>query len=62
MGAIFEDVEGGHGSGAEAVDEEGFEFALGEVQADEGEGEDLEGGGTGAVGCGGEEEVEERVD
>ena len=62
MGAVFEDVEGGHGGGAEAVDEEGFEFALGEVKADEGEGEGLEGRGAGAVGCGGEEEVEERVD
>lgn len=61
MGAVFEDVEGGHGGGAEAVDEEGFELALGEVQADEGEGESLEGGGAEAIGCG-VEEVKERVD
>ena len=62
VGAVFEDVEGGHGGRAEAVDEEGFQFAFGEVEADEGEGEGLEGGGTGAVGCVGEDEVEERVD
>lgn len=41
VGAIFENVEGGHGGGTEAVDEEGFEFAFGEVQAYEGEGEGL---------------------
>ena len=62
MGAVFEDVEGGHGGGAEAVDEEGFEFAFEEVKAGEGEGEGLEGGGTGAVGGVGEDEVEEGVD
>lgn len=44
------------------MDEEGFEFALGEMGADEGEGEGLQVGGTGAVGRGGEDEVEERVD
>lgn len=63
MGAVFEDVEGGHGGGAEAVDEEGFELALGEMETDEGEGEGLKVGGAGAaVGCGREDEVEERVD
>lgn len=53
MGAVFEDVEGGHGGGAEAVDEEGFELAFGEVETYEGEGEGLEVGGAGAGGCGG---------
>lgn len=62
MGAVFEDVEGGHGGGAEAVDEEGFEFAFEEVQTGEGEGEGLEVGGSWAVGGVGEDEVEERVD
>ena len=61
MGAVFENVGGGHGGGAESVDEEGFEFAFEEVEDDEGEGEGLEGGGTGAGGCAGEYEVEERV-
>ena len=42
MDAVFEDVEGGHGGGAEAVDEEGFELAFGEVETYEGEGEGLE--------------------
>ena len=37
MGGVFENVEGGHCGGTEAVDEEGFEFALDEVQAYEGE-------------------------
>ena len=41
MSAVLEDVEGGHGGGAEAVDEEGFEFAFEEVEEDEGEGEGL---------------------
>ena len=41
MGAVFENVESGHGGGAEAVDEERFEFAFGEVEAYEGEGEGL---------------------
>lgn len=62
MGAVFENVEGGHGGGTEAVDEEGFELAFGEVETDEGEGEGLEVGGAGAVGCVREDEVEERVD
>lgn len=62
MGAVFEDVEGGHCGGAEAVDEEGFEFAFGEVQAGEGEGEGLEVGGSWVVGSVGEDEVEEGVD
>ena len=39
MGAVFANVEGGHGGGAETVDEEGFEFAFGEVKTDEDEGE-----------------------
>ncbi len=41
MGAVFENVKGGHGGRAEAVDEKGFEFAFGEVETDEGEGECL---------------------
>ena len=41
MGAVFEDVEGGHGGRAEAVDEEGFEFTFGEMETDECEGEGL---------------------
>ena len=41
MGAVFENVEGGHGGGAEAVNEQGFEFAFDEVETDEGEGEGL---------------------
>ena len=41
MGAVFENVEGGHRGGAEAVDEKGFEFAFGEVETDKREGEGL---------------------
>ena len=41
MGAVFENVEGGHSGRAKAVDEEGFKFAFGEVQAYQGEGESL---------------------
>ena len=41
MGAVFENVEGGHGGRAEAVDEKGLKFAFGEVETDEGEGECL---------------------
>lgn len=62
MGAVFEDVEGGHGGRAKAMDEKGFEFAFGEVGTDEAEGEGLQVGGTGAVGYGGENKVEQRVD
>ena len=62
MGAVFEDVERGHGGGAEAVDEEGFKFAFEEVEDDEGEGEGLEGGRAGGGGCSREDEVEEGVD
>jgi hypothetical protein len=64
VGGILKNVEGRHGGIAEAVDEEGFEFAFEEVEGDEGAGEGLEGRGSGAggfvdVGSG---EVEERVD
>lgn len=62
MGAVFEDVEGGHGGRAEAVDEKGFELTFDEVETDQGEGECLQVGRTGAAGCRGEDEVEERVD
>ena len=41
MGAVFENAEDGHGGGAEAVDEKGFEFAFGEMETDEDEGEGL---------------------
>ena len=41
MGAVFENVEGGHGGGAEAVDEEGFQFAFGEMETDKRKGEGL---------------------
>lgn len=34
MGAVFENVGDGHGGRAKAVDEEGFEFAFGEVETD----------------------------
>lgn len=61
MGAVFENVQGGHGGRAEAVDEKGLKFAFGEVETDEGERECLQVGGAGAVRCGGEDEVEERV-
>lgn len=53
MGAILENVGGGHGGRAKAMDEEGFEFAFSEVETDEGKGECLKVGGPGAVGCGG---------
>ena len=62
MGAVFEDVEDGHGGGAEAVDEEGFELAFEEVQTYEGQGEGLEVGGAGAGGGGGEDEIEGGMD
>jgi len=51
VSGILEDVEEGHGCVGEAVDEEGFEFALGEVQDDEDEGQELSGGGRGHVGA-----------
>jgi hypothetical protein len=49
VSGVLEDVEEGHGCIGEAVDEEGFEFALGEVQDDEDHGEELGGGGRGDV-------------
>ena len=49
MRAIFEDVEGGHGGCAEAVDEKRLELAFEEVQAYDGEGEGLQVGRSRAV-------------
>lgn len=43
VGGVLEDVEEGHGCEREAVDEEGFELALDEVQHDHPEGEGLQG-------------------
>lgn len=43
VAAILEDVEGGHGGIAEAVDEDGFEFAFEEVEGDHETGQCLEG-------------------
>ncbi|KFY01738.1 hypothetical protein V490_00783 [Pseudogymnoascus sp. VKM F-3557] len=40
---VPQDVGGGHGGGGEAVEEDGFELALDEVQDDEGEGDGLHG-------------------
>ena len=63
MGGVLEDVKDGHGGGAEAVDEEGFELALGEVDHDEDQRERLEVGCATACGAGvGEVEVEEGMD
>ena len=62
MGAVLEDVAHRHGGRAEAVDEQGFEFAFEEVESYEGEGEGLEVGWSGAVGEVGEDGVEEGVD
>jgi len=64
VGGVLEDVARGHGGVAEAVDEEGFEFAFDEVEGDGYAGEGLQGRGRG-VGAGvyvGAEEVEEWVD
>lgn len=46
MGRILEDVGVGHGREGEAVDEDGFQLALEEVQCDHPEGEGLKGGGA----------------
>ena len=62
MSTVFENVEGGHCCSGEAVDEEGFELALCEVNAYEEEGEGLKVGGAGGVGGVGENGVEEGVD
>ena len=43
VGEVADDVGGGHGGGGEAVEEDGFEFALDEVEDDEGEGDGLHG-------------------
>lgn len=50
VGRVFEDVEEGHGGEGEAVDEEGFQLALEEVQDYHGEGEGLQGGRAGVEG------------
>lgn len=66
VGGVFEDVGVRHGGEGEAVDEDGFQLALEEVQRDHPEGEGLE--GRGALVEGGEgvdvraEVVEDGVD
>ena len=74
VGGVLENIEGGHGGGGEAVDEERFEFAFEEVDCYEDEGEGLERGAEGGheavfeggeercCGCWGEDEEEEWVD
>lgn len=41
VGGVFEDVEGGHGGIAEAVHQEGLDFAFEKVEGDESYGESL---------------------